>query len=76
METLDTIKLFLTRREFLVKFRSITESLKHIDFESSRDDVLLSVLQVLAVLSFEKECHQSIKASNLLDKLASKGVFL
>jgi hypothetical protein len=31
LETLETIKLFMTRREFLVKFRSIPESLKDLD---------------------------------------------
>ena len=75
METLDTIKLFMTRREFLVKFKSIPESLKDLDLDSDCCELIVSVMQVLSVLSFEKECHEALKKSDFIEKLHRKGIF-
>ncbi len=44
LETLDTIKLFMTRREFLVKFKCIPESLKDLDLDSDCDELIVSVM--------------------------------
>jgi hypothetical protein len=66
LETLDTIKLFLTKREYLIKFKQIPECLS--DFESNFEELDVSIMQVLAILSFEKECHDSLKKSNFLEK--------
>ena len=75
LETLETIKLFMTRREFLVKFRSIPESLKDLDLNCDSEELIVGVMQVLAVLSFEKECHEALKNSDFIEKLQAKGIF-
>ena len=75
LETLDTIKLFMTRREFLIKFKCIPESLKDLELDSDCDELIVGVMQVLAVLSFEKECHDALKNSDFIEKLQRKGIF-
>jgi len=65
----------MTRREFLVKFKSIPESLKDLDLDSDCCELIVSVMQVLSVLSFEKECHEALKKSDFIEKLHRKGIF-
>ena len=73
LETLDTIKLFLTKREYLVKFKTIPDCLG--EFESNCEELDVSIMQVLAILSFEKDCHESLKKSDFLEKLQTKRIF-
>lgn len=58
LETLDSIKLFLSRREYLKKFQDIPKCFK---LDPEYQDLNVSFLQVLAILSFEKENHEQLK---------------
>ena len=63
LETLDSIKLFLARRKDLREFSEITE---HCVFDDDCLELNVSYLQVLAILSFEKRNHESLKRPHLL----------
>ena len=58
METLDSIKLFLSKREYLEKFKAIPEKFQ---LDNEYQDLNVSFLQVLAILSFEKANHDQLK---------------
>ena len=73
LETLDTIKLFLTKREYLVKFKTIPACFR--EYDNNCEELDVSIMQVLAILSFEKDCHESLKKSNFLEELNRKGFF-
>ena len=72
LETLDSIKLFLSKREYLKKFKSIPECFK---LDPEYQDLNVSFLQVLAILSFEKENHEQLKSKQFLDKLEEGRIF-
>jgi hypothetical protein len=55
LETLDSIKLFLSRREYLRKFSEIPLCFK---LDPDYQDLNVSFLQVLAILSFERDNHE------------------
>jgi len=63
LETLDSIKLFLSKREYLKKFKEIPKCFK---LDPEYQDLNVSFLQVLAILSFEKENHEQLKSENFL----------
>jgi len=72
LETLDSIKLFLTKREYLSKFKRIPEC---IQLDPDCADLNVSFLQVLAILSFERENHQALKKPEFLEKLQANDMF-
>jgi len=72
LETLDSIKLFLTRREYLDKFNLIP---KCITLSTECKELNVSFLQVIAILSFEKKNHAEIKANQILAKLEEMKMF-
>jgi hypothetical protein len=63
LETLDSIKLFLSKREYLKKFKAIPDCFK---LDPDYQDLNISFLQVLAILSFEKENHAQLKSESFL----------
>ena len=72
LETLDSIKLFLARRKDLREFSEITE---HAVFDDDSQELNVSYLQVLAILSFEKRNHVHLKRPEFLEKLEDKNMF-
>jgi hypothetical protein len=72
LETLDSIKLFLSKREYLKKFNAIPDCFK---LDPDYQDLNISFLQVLAILSFEKENHAELKKSSFLEKLDQGNIF-
>jgi len=58
LETLDSIKLFLSKREYLARFKAIPD---YVMLDDEYPDLTVSFLQVLAILSFEKENHERLK---------------
>lgn len=72
LETLDSIKLFLSKREYLKKFNAIPDCFK---LDPDYQDLNISFLQVLAILSFEKENHTELKQASFLDKLDQGNIF-
>ena len=87
LETLDSIKLFLMTRQNLKEFKAIPNCI-YKDCSSSaagtvksalldRDcpELNVSFLQVLAILSFEKENHDAIKKPQFLDLLENGKIF-
>ena len=72
LETLDSIKLFLSKREYLKKFSAIPECFK---LDAEYQDLNVSFLQVLAILSFEKENHEQLKSESFLQKLEEGQIF-
>lgn len=72
LETLDSIKLFLSKRDYLKKFKAIPECFK---LDPDYDDLNISFLQVLAILSFEKANHEMLKTQSFLDKLEHGNIF-
>ena len=66
LETLDSIKLFLSKREYLKKFKAIPDCF---NLDSEYQDLNVSFLQVLAILSFEKDNHDQLKSEAFLKKL-------
>ena len=72
LETLDSIKLFLSKREYLKKFKAIPDCFKlYPDYQ----DLTISFLQVLDILSFEKENHAQLKSESFLQKLEDGKIF-
>jgi hypothetical protein len=67
LETLDSIKLFLSKREYLSHFKAIPD---YFNLDEEYPDLTISFLQVLAILSFEKENHERLKSPEFLQKLA------
>ena len=72
LETLDNIKHFLTKREYLSKFKRITEC---IEFDPECPDLNVSFMQVLAILSFEESNREPLKKAEFLNKLSKKELF-
>lgn len=72
LETLDSIKLFLSNREYLKKFKAIPDCFK---LDQDYQDLNISFLQVLAILSFEKENHIQIDPKEFLQKLDNGKIF-
>ena len=72
LETLDSVKLFLARRKDLREFSEITE---HAVFDDDSQELNVSYLQVLAILSFEKRNHVHLKRPEFLEKLEDKNMF-
>jgi len=72
LETLDSIKLFLSKREYLKKFSAIPNCFK---LDPDYQDLNISFLQVLAILSFEKENHSQLKSNQFLQKLDDGKIF-
>lgn len=70
METLDSIKLFLSKREYLSRFKDIPD---YVTLDDDYPDLVVSFLQVLAILSFEKENHERLKSPAFLAKLSGAG---
>ena len=72
METLDSIKLFLARRKDLSEFSEITEK---VELDNECQDLNVSYLQVLAILSFEKRNHTHLQKQEFLGVLEDKNMF-
>eukprot|EP00347_Sterkiella_histriomuscorum_P023636 403333912 len=72
LETLDSIKLFLTKREYLTKFHQIPSAM---ELSDTSPELNVSYLQVLAILSFEKENHKPLKEINFIEKVQKKKLF-
>jgi hypothetical protein len=69
LETLDSIKLFLSKREYLARFKAIPD---YVMLDDEYPDLTVSFLQVLAILSFEKENHDRLKSPAFLAKLTGE----
>jgi hypothetical protein len=74
LETLDSIKLFLSRRDYLGRFKDIPKCFK-LEREQEYRDLDVSFLQVLAILSFEKENHDELKDHTFLERLTQGEIF-
>ena len=72
LETLDSIKLLLTKRKSLKTFNEVAQ---RVTFQEENMDLNISFLQVLAILSFEKENHPAIKSIDLITQLEEKKIF-
>jgi len=72
LESLDCIKLFLMTRTNLEKFKEIPE---RIQLDKDFPELNVSFLQVLAILSFEKQNHSALSKAEFLNRLDSEGMF-
>jgi hypothetical protein len=59
LETLESMKYFLTSKEYLGHFKDVPASITFT--ENKNDDLNLSYLQIAAILSFYPENHQQIR---------------
>ena len=67
------MKLFLTKRDYLSRFKRITEQSLYLDPAS--EEINVSFLQVLAILSFEKENHNALKSPDFLKDILKTHIF-
>lgn len=73
LETLDGLKFLLTDTRFLGHFKDIP---KYVEFsQDPQDELNVSYMQVLALLSFNPDNHAAMEEYSIISKLLRSGLF-